>query len=178
ILASQGISGFLGNELCLFSTRGLTTNIPNNASNVQDIVNAVTSSFISFLSESGTGSFNILQVGSSSNPLKVELSNLTITPSRSFYFYTQDSGMWSEATNINPWYHDGQGNPLTTFDIYNEHPSFATSSLLGSYLSGSYIRQPNPSAVIDWPNPSELWRYISGHPTDSPALTSFNFGCS
>jgi len=182
ILASQGISGLFSNDLCIFSNQALDLNISSDVSSFPDIVGSLTSNFISSVSGLNNGTYLITQTGSGSSPWKIDIpmTNFNLDPSATFAYYGQSSGMWSTATNFEQWYHDDQGNAIVTIDVYNIQGSGAV--LVGSSFNGNWY--PNSSFVVEWPNPSALWQYTSGWPSDSPPLLSLalecaaNFSCS
>lgn len=180
ILASQGIYGFLASKICTLIFQGLTLNLPDSSASFPALATAITSKFASVLSGSVLGgNYSVI----TQDPLTQQLWNvqlntesLNIVPNSAFYFYTQTSGYWSEASNMAKWYHDGLGNSLTTFDVYNlQNP--APSFPIGSYFSGTYSWVYNSSSTIIWPNPSALWQYNSGFPGDTPPLSFLTLSC-
>lgn len=180
ILASQGIYGLFSTELCLFSNQALNSSLPNNGSSFPDVVSFLTSNFISFISGSTNGTYSVTQSGPDSWKINVPMTSFNLDPSSTFTYYSQSSGMWSTATNFDQWYHDDQGNALVTIDIYNIQGDEAV--YVGNSFNGYWY--PNSSFVVEWPNPSALWQYNSGWPSDSPPLLSLalecaaNFSCS
>lgn len=175
ILASQGVHGFLANELCLLSSRGIYA----NTSNTLEAVNAVTEAFISLVSGSNVVGPYTTTLNSNTWNVFIPSTTLNFLPSRAFYFYTEESGMYSTSTNINQWYHDSTGNALITIDVYNVQQSGEenNSSLVGSYYSATSAWQLNPSLQVAWPNPLTLWQYVSGWPSSVPPLSSLALQC-
>jgi 7 transmembrane sweet-taste receptor of 3 GCPR len=175
ILASQGVHGFIANELCLLTSRGVYANV----STTEEVVNVVTEALISLISGSNTpGPY---EVTSNANTWEIFIPTTTLNflPSRAFYFYTEESGMYSTSTNIQQWYHDNSGNSLITIDIYNVQQNGAenNSSLVGSYYSATSSWQLNPSLQVVWPNPLALWQYVSGWPSSMPPLSALSLQC-
>jgi hypothetical protein len=184
VLASQGIYGFLANNLCSFANQGLTLNLSDSISSVPVLVQSIASQFASILSGSQLqttqfGTYGTISSISSQNwDVQINIQKLNITPSSVFFYYTENSGYWSQASNMAKWYHDGSGNSVTIFDAYNLR-NFGNSAAypIGSYYSRIYSWIYNSSSTIIWPNSSALWQYISGHPGDTPPLTSLNLNC-
>lgn len=176
ILASQGIAGLFADQLCLFGNNGVTSNFSDYA-NSSSLVAEITTNLLAFLSNSqANGSYNI-QSGSDADPnwkISLPVNELHLVPSQAFQYYTQQSGIWSQATNLAKWYHDFQGNSIVNFDSYNIDSSGLATNLVGNYLGGW---MPNPSPVINWPNNASLWQYVSGQPSNLAPLTALSLSC-
>lgn len=180
ILASQGISGLFADQLCSFGNQGIVSNL--SISNSSLLIAEVTHNLLAFFSNSRANGNYTIQSGSSGNStwkITLPISELYVTPSQTFQYYTQQSGIWSEATNIAQWYHDQQGNSLVNLDVYNlVSIPVSGNNLVGSYSSSMYSWMPNPSSIIVWPNNSSLWQYVSGQPSGFAPLTKLSLSCS
>lgn len=178
ILASQGVASLFADQLCFFGNEGLMSNLSAHNLNNSLLVSEVTTKFVSFLSNSQLdGTYNIQSESSTGSDWKVELpvDELNLVPSRAFQYYTQQSGIWSEATNIAQWVHDSQGNSIVTIDVYNVVPEpMSANNLVGSYMSGNWM--PNPITIV-WPNNESLWQYVSGYPSNLAPLSSLSLSC-
>lgn len=180
VLASQGIYGFLADNLCSFVNRGLVLNLSDTISNIPTLVETLSSGFATLLSNSHLGmNYSVISPSSQQSwTVQLDTQKLNIVPNNVFFFYTENSGYWSEAVNMAKWFHDGSGNSVTTFDVYNLQ-SLGNSGIypIGSYISRTFSWIYNTSSVIAWPNPTSLWQYISGIPGDTPPLTSLTLDC-
>lgn len=181
VLASQGISSLLADQLCIFGNQGVSSNISESVLNSSSLVFEITRNLLSFFSNSqSNGSYNI-QSGSDTNPnwkITLPMNELYLNPSQAFQYYTQSSGIWSEATNIAQWYHDSQGNSLVELDVYNfVSVPVSGNNLVGSYLSAYSMWMPNPTSTIVWPNSSFLWQYASGQPSYLAPLSRLGLSC-
>jgi hypothetical protein len=179
ILASQGIAGLFANQLCLFGNRGIISNLSDSPLNSLNLVSEITTSLLSFLSSSqSSGNYTIQSVSESLWKITLPINELYITPSQAFQYYSQSSGIWSEAVNIEQWYHDYSGNSLIILDVYNlvQNP-VSENNLIGSYMASSYSWMPNPMSVIVWPNNSSLWQYTSGQPSYLAPLSNLALSC-
>lgn len=181
ILASQGVAGLFADQLCFFGNQGVTTNLSESELNVSGLVSEITANLLAFLSnDQSAGNFNIIQSSFSLNStwkIQISANELHIIPSQTFQYYTQSSGIWSEAVNIEQWYHDQSGNSLILFDVYNlVSGSVTDNNLVGTYFSSSNLWMPNPIS-IEWPNNAALWQYTSGFPSQLAPLSKLRLSC-
>jgi len=181
ILASQGIYGLLASKICVLIGPGMTLNLPDSLATPQTIAEKIAFNFASILSSlAPRDNYTVITPTATNNRswnIQLNTANLNIVPNSAFYFYTQTSGYWSEASNTAKWYHDSLGNSLTTFDVYNLQTLSSPLVPIGSYFSGSYSWVYNSSVSVIWPNSSALWQYNSGFPGDTPPLSSLSISC-
>ena len=181
ILASQGISGFFADELCSFANSEMMVGNFSDVLNVSSLVDEVTVNFLAFLSRHrANGNYSLQSSSETTWKIGLPMDQLHLFPSQTFRYYTQISGMWSEATNIAQWFHDPQGNSLVEFDLYNlvSVPVSDSTNLVGTYLPSMYSWTPNPSLAVVWPNNSSLWQYVAGHPSGFAPLGTMSLACT
>lgn len=181
ILASQGVYGLLADNLCLLANSDLISNLSDSISNIPEIVETLTLNFATLLSGTQPGTnYSMITPASQLNwNAQLNTKSLNIVPNNAFFFYTENSGYWSEAVNMGKWYHDGLGNSITIFDVYNLQAPSGNMLLspIGSYYSRIYSWVYNSAIPITWPNSSALWQYSAGRPGDTPPLTSLTLSC-